>query len=734
MYSFIKSKLLILSIVPILFIILLSFMILSQILSDKKNLEQTKYHISKAIAISKVIYYMQKERGIISGILAKNTLDNDTSELDIISNQLDMAIDDAKSICIPSKNNNDFTLKIFDEIKINRKKYVNNLSSFDARSFYTKKISILLNQIKVIPSLMDDRENRNFIQAYVYLSSAKEALAQIRGTLNEVFTSAVFLDNVFYSTIGNLEVYNIATNSFKILATDCLLDTYKNNFKNAEIEETFKIINTTIKNKNSSNFSVNPHYWFIEATKTIDLLKQTEDELFKYVNVLIEKKLDFIFYKIVVIVSFLILTFIALAVSMFLLIKKILSSTDFLTGYENRYKLNSDIKELENLSIAVLNIDNFRQINDFYGHKFGDKIIISVANDIYNLVSNDNNLRFYRLQGDEFVILAPNENSRLFIQIVSIILNYIKTKDIKIDEETVSVTCSCGISFEEKKHLFSTADMALKMAKKGSNDYLIYDESISLNHEYENNIKCTRKLSNAIKEGNIITYYQPIVNNSNLAYEKYECLVRMIDDNKAIPPSLFLEIAKQTRQYFDITKTVITQSFETFKNKDVEFSINLSTIDILENQISEYILMMLQKYNIGSRVVFEIVESEYIENFEGVIDFINQVKKYNCKIAIDDFGTGYSNFEYLIKLQADYLKIDGSLIKNIDTDKNALLVVSTIVEFSKKLGMKVIAEYVENEEIFKIVKDLEIDYSQGYYFSAPKKEIYLKYNEYTRKI
>ena len=164
-----------------------------------------------------------------------------------------------------------------------------------------------------------------------------------------------------------------------------------------------------------------------------------------------------------------------------------------------------------------------------------------------------------------------------------------------------------------------------------------------------------------------------------------------------------------------------------FKDKDSEFSINLSVKDILEVQMSDYILEMLQRYGIGSRVVFEIVESESIENFEGVIHFINQVKKYGCKIAIDDFGTGYSNFEYLIKLKADFLKIYGSLIKNLEHDKNARIVVSTIVEFSKKLGMKTIAEFVENEEIFTIVQDLGIDYSQGYHFSQAKAEVNKKY-------
>jgi EAL domain-containing protein (putative c-di-GMP-specific phosphodiesterase class I) len=132
---------------------------------------------------------------------------------------------------------------------------------------------------------------------------------------------------------------------------------------------------------------------------------------------------------------------------------------------------------------------------------------------------------------------------------------------------------------------------------------------------------------------------------------------------------------------------------------------------------------MLERYKIGSRAVFEIVESESIENFEEVEDFIVQVKSYGCKVAIDDFGTGYSNFEYLMKLKADYIKIDGSMIKDIDTSLNAQIVVSTIVSFAKKMGIKTIAEFVENESILNKVKELGVDYSQGYYFSQPKRDI-----------
>ncbi|MGE4397615.1 MAG: EAL domain-containing protein, partial [Sulfurimonas sp.] len=347
----------------------------------------------------------------------------------------------------------------------------------------------------------------------------------------------------------------------------------------------------------------------------------------------------------------------------------------------------------------------------------------ALSDKIYNFIFSDSNLRFYRLQGDEFVILGVSCQKEHFEDVVKGVLKEIKY-GIKIENEQILTSCSCGISFEEdKSKLLSTANMALKIAKKSNSNYLIYEESISLNKEYENNIKWSKKLSNALRDKNIITYYQPIVNNSTLLYEKYECLVRMRDEDRVISPFFFLDVAKQTRQYFDITKTVIEQSFEMFKDKDAEFSINLSINDILEPQISEYLIMMLKRYGIGSKIVFEIVESEYIEKFEDVMAFITKVKKYDCKIAIDDFGTGYSNFEYLIKLKADYLKIDGSLIKNIDKDKNAYLVVSTIVDFSKKLGMKTVAEFVESEDIFKIVKELGVDYSQGYYFQQPQKDI-----------
>ncbi|MBE0515146.1 EAL domain-containing protein [Sulfurimonas sp.] len=1000
-----KARLLFLIMVPLFFVILLSSLILFEIYNDKKNLEFTKHHILEAEAISKVIHYMQIERGITSGLIASKNLDQNDEKLLEAKEKLNKAIEYAKNVisqCAVCRNNAD-TLSRFDKIKLRNNGTLLNLSTADARAYYTKNISFFLDLIKFTPTQMDDKENRNYIQAYSYLISAKEALGQTRAILVELFTSKEYLDEPFTAFKENLRVYALESKNFKSAAPMDMLNFYYDVYRGKAVDETFNMIDLAVKKRYEVDLGVEPSYWFEKSTQTINLLKKVEDEIFSDVKILINDKLDFASYKLIALLTFLIVSAIIVTILMILIVRKILFSTDSLereydnsqalleqykstvdgsfivsktdpdgvityvndefcklsgyskeeligkthsimrhpdmskeiftdmwhtikdlkkpwvgdmknlskdgsvhwlraiinpildsdgnvveyigmrtditqqkeitryfenqlkistknfdfsihlskeyekaidssailsrvdkygnityandkfleisgysldelvgksqsamgqceaakeesgdvwqevssgkiwhgiirnktksgkdfwakttivpikdlnneiieylvikfditeiveqrkefervaktdslTGCGNRFRLNYDMQELENISVAVFNIDNFRQINDFYGHQFGDLIIKSTANKIYDLFLQDDNFRFYRLQGDEFVAIAIDYSKELLIEKVKKILATIKEK-FTIEDEEMLISCTCGISFEDKEHLLSTANMALKVAKKSNVDFLVYSEEISLNRQYESNIIWTKKLSNALKEKNIITYYQPIVNNSSLSYEKYECLVRMIDSKKIIPPYFFLDVAKQTRQYFDITKTVVYQAFEMFKEKDVEFSINLSILDMLEPDVSKYILSMLEKYDIGSRVVFEIVESEYMENFEGVMSFIGEVKKYNCKIAIDDFGTGYSNFEYLIKLKADYLKIDGSIIKNIDKDENAFLVVSTIVEFSKKLGMKTIAEYVESEEIFKIVKELGIDYSQGYYFSEPKKDL-----------
>jgi diguanylate cyclase (GGDEF)-like protein len=397
-------------------------------------------------------------------------------------------------------------------------------------------------------------------------------------------------------------------------------------------------------------------------------------------------------------------------------------NTDNLTGLGSRYKLNNDIQHASNPTLAIINIDSFAQINDFYGHEKGDKVIQKLGILLDGYIKNET-IELYHLQGDEFVLFDKDMDNDVFIDRITELSSIVSTSPIMLEDDEIFLNVSTAISFENKSRILQTAGMALKVAKKENKSIVIYNANISLNDVYENNIKWTKKVKEAIENDNIVPVFQPIVNNTNNLWEKYECLVRLQDEEKLVSPFFFLEISKKTKHYLRITKIMLTKSFEAFKDKDQEFSVNLTIEDILNDEINDFIMGLLESYGFGSRVVFEIVESESIENFEQIYKFIEKIKSYGCKIAIDDFGTGYSNFEYLLKLKADYVKIDGSMIKHIDTDKNTELVVSTIIEFAKKMGMKTIAEFVENESILNKVKELGIDYSQGYHFSEPKKSI-----------
>ena len=264
----------------------------------------------------------------------------------------------------------------------------------------------------------------------------------------------------------------------------------------------------------------------------------------------------------------------------------------------------------------------------------------------------------------------------------------------------------------------------IKKYAKTNKDIVIYDKKLELEKIYEKNVLWTLKLKKALENDRITPYYQPIFNLKTNKIEKYEALVRLKDENgDIISPFYFLDIAKKSKQYIRLTRRIIKKSFEYFKDKDFESSINLTIEDIKNKNLSSFILEKLQELNIASKVVFELVESEGIDNFEEVNEFIDKVKELGCKIAIDDFGSGYSNFEYLIKLNADYIKIDGSLIKDILVNKNNQEIVITIIDFAKRQGFKTIAEFVSSKEIFEKVMELGIDYAQGYYISEPKANI-----------
>jgi PAS domain S-box-containing protein/diguanylate cyclase (GGDEF)-like protein len=391
---------------------------------------------------------------------------------------------------------------------------------------------------------------------------------------------------------------------------------------------------------------------------------------------------------------------------------------DFLTKEGNRFKLLEDIKKSKKPALALLDISRFGEINDFYGYDVGDEVLKFISKVFRKFMGNKYSL--YRIYSDEFAILADNEDREHFIRFIKFLIDSVSSSPLLIKGKEIYIQMNYSISFEEKNSLKKTANI-IKRFTKVNKDVHIYDKNLEIEKIYEKNIMWTSKLKKAFESDKIVPYYQPIFNMKTNKIEKYEALVRLIDsEGIAISPYYFLDIAKKSKQYLKLTKQVIKKSFEYFKDKDYELSLNLTFEDIKSKTISTYILDMLVEYNIASKVVFEIVESEGIEDFTQVNIFIDKVRKLGCKIAIDDFGSGYSNFEYLIKLNADYIKIDGSLIKDILINKNNQEIVIPIIDFAKRQGFKTIAEFVSSKEIFEKVKELGIDYAQGYYISEPK--------------
>jgi EAL domain-containing protein (putative c-di-GMP-specific phosphodiesterase class I) len=262
------------------------------------------------------------------------------------------------------------------------------------------------------------------------------------------------------------------------------------------------------------------------------------------------------------------------------------------------------------------------------------------------------------------------------------------------------------------------------LAKKQHESYLIYDESLNIEKQYQENIEWIEKLKIAIDNDKIVPFFQPIFDNKSGKIVSCECLIRLIDDEEnVISPYKFLSAAKKSRLYNTLTEIMISKSCEYFEDIACDFSVNLAIADMLNEDIKEYIRYKIKKHNVSQKIVLEILETEGIENYDEIVTFIDEMKALGCRIAIDDFGSGYSNFEYLLKLNIDYIKIDGSLIRNIDKDKNAQIVAQTVVDFAEKLGVITIAEFVHNKAVLEKVKEFHIDRSQGFYLAEPQKDV-----------
>lgn len=391
---------------------------------------------------------------------------------------------------------------------------------------------------------------------------------------------------------------------------------------------------------------------------------------------------------------------------------------DPLTGLKNRKAYEEDIKShTKNLSLILLNISKFKHYNDFYGTHEGDRLLIKVAERIKNMGFLGKNAKYYRLGADDFGILF--ETCEEFAIETATLASYELFMHEPIIINGEDRTPNMSVASTNVAPLLENANMALK--SKRYQNIIIYNERMNLREQIRENVMMEKELKDALEEDRVVPYFQPIVDLGTKNTTKHEVLARLITKDghiRSIYP--YLNVAKESRLYSKLTETIIKKSMAIIANSTGEFSINLSIEDINNLETVELIIGELKRYEgIGSRVIFEILESEAVDKYENIQSFISLIRKFGCKFAIDDFGSGYSNFAHILNLAVDFIKIDGSLIRYLDSDPKAITIVETIVNFARKASIRVVAEFVHNEKISQIVEQLQIDYAQGFYFFEP---------------
>uniref|UniRef100_UPI0040476C1D EAL domain-containing protein n=1 Tax=Aliarcobacter sp. TaxID=2321116 RepID=UPI0040476C1D len=403
---------------------------------------------------------------------------------------------------------------------------------------------------------------------------------------------------------------------------------------------------------------------------------------------------------------------------------------DSLTGLRNRYALEEDIKDDEFVSIVLVDIDSFDDINELYGFSTGNQVLIKTA-EVLTDFSKKYNVDLYRVFGNVYCFADKKMMGfSKYDKFIGEICTIFKSEAIHIDEinSDIYINITLGVSIAQEEP-FKTASIALKKAKKNNMKFFVYNNEIDTKDVIKKSMYWREKIKLAIEENNVVPFYQAIYGRESQII-KYETLMRIKDKNSEgdsifLTPYLFLDVSVRTKQYLQLSNQIISKAISDLHKTQKQISINLSFKDILDTEFIDSLdekLEDLSKEN-KSRIVFEILETDYISDYGLLEDFILKYRKQGIKIAIDDFGTGYSNFAHILKIRPDYIKIDGSLIKNINTDKNTYEMVKSIVDFSKALNIKTIAEFIHSKDVYDIAYDLGIDEFQGFYLAEPAENI-----------
>jgi len=388
------------------------------------------------------------------------------------------------------------------------------------------------------------------------------------------------------------------------------------------------------------------------------------------------------------------------------------------SGLFNRRKLVDDLLETKASCLAVLHVQNYRTILSYYGQESAFALLQSIL----TTLKKEKTLTLYRITDNQLGILFPQQKQEYFASL----LQQLNATHITYNAVDLHPFVYAGITMiNHDGNELEKATLALKNALDNKiSTPIYYRDEFDKSREINENLKWAGLLKEAIAEDRIKPYFQPIYNLQNSKIEKFEALVRIEEEGKILSPHHFLESAEKMGRLHEITLLMIEKVYRVAaRYPELTFSINLSFKDLQDARILDYIINQCLHFKIKpQQIVFELLETEAIDDPQKSISFFTELKRAGFAIAIDDFGTGHSNFANLSMMQVDFIKIDGQFVKDILQNPNSLAITKSINEFAKVMGAKSIAEFVKDEETLQKVKALGVDYAQGFAISQAVSE------------
>ena len=392
---------------------------------------------------------------------------------------------------------------------------------------------------------------------------------------------------------------------------------------------------------------------------------------------------------------------------------------------ENRNK-SLIIKDfLDNLKDEDIFISTLVEIKDsyYYVNNFGEEIFSKVLEELK--ISFGKRLKSYSFiyKEKKILLISKVDNSlRIRTQFKRIKRKFKRVNFTQNSSFNFSnLEFYIGITIDNKNNLIKNSSMALSFAKKKNKKNMVFSKKLIKNvKDDEKNRKKEFEIKKAVLKGQVIPFYQKIIDNNTLDVFKYEALARIKFKDKILNPDIFMPAVKNLKLEDKFTREILKKVFsDVYEIKKIQAaSINININDITNKNTIELIRTLLKIYG-GQSITFEIIETIGVEDYSILLDFTSMIKEYNSSISIDDFGSGHSGYEHLINLEIDYLKIDGKFIKNIKNNLKTQSLIKGLCNFSKEHNIKVIAEFVEDQDTFNLLKNIGVDFSQGYFFGKP---------------